>query len=492
MIKKRYRLAWILVAVALTGITAAALIWGHEPAIVFIEDTSIMDEIRSDSTRYENLSLRNSNEYNTWKNTADTSFVSLFNGNQAVDILEKRPNMVILWAGNAFSKDYRTPRGHIHSIHDVRSSLRTGAPSEVNAGPQNSACWSCKSPDVTRLIETDGEDAFYRRSWYSLGSEVVNPVGCADCHDPENMTLRVTRSFFAEAYQHLGCPIDDASEQEMRTLVCAQCHSEYYFEGERKAITLPWDQGYSMEEIEAYYDRIGFSDFTHKLSRTPLIKAQHPDFELAQMGIHAQRGVSCGECHMPYEGEGEKGFNNHHVRSPLAMIDRTCQTCHRESVETLRDNVYERQEKVLDLRNRLEDELAKTHIEAKFAWDRGASKAQMDEVLRLIRQAQWRWDFAIASHGASFHAPLEVARILGCGLDKAQQARMAIMKVLARQGYTADVPMPDISTKAKAQRYIGLDMLSEEAAKREFLDTVIPEWTREARENNRFIEESGQ
>lgn len=489
MIKKRSRPAWILVAVALTGITAVALIRGHEPAIVFIEDTSNRDEIGSDSVRYENLSLRNSNEYNTWKNTADTSFVSLFNGNQAADILERRPNMVILWAGNAFSKDYRTPRGHIHSIHDVRSTLRTGAPSEVNAGPQSAACWSCKSPDVSRLIETAGEDAFYRRSWYSLGSEVVNPVGCADCHDPENMTLRVTRSFFTEAYQHLGNSIDDASEQEMRTLVCAQCHAEYYFEGERKAITLPWDQGYSMEEIEAYYDRIGFSDFTHKLSRAPLLKAQHPDFELAQMGIHAQRGVSCGECHMPYEGKGEKGFNNHHVRSPLAMIDRTCQTCHRESVETLRNNVYERQEKVLGLRDRLEDELAKAHIEAKFAWDRGASKAQMDVVLRLIRQAQWRWDFAIASHGASFHAPLEVARILGCGLDKAQQARMAIMKVLARQGYTADVPIPDISTKAKAQRYIGLDMLSEEAAKREFLETVIPEWTRQARENNRFIEE---
>ena len=63
---------------------------------------------------------------------------------------------------------------------------------------------------------------------------------------------------------------------------------------------------------------------------------------------------------------------------------------------------------------------------------------------------------------------------LGSGLDKATQARIQIMKVLAQLGYTQDVPMPDISTKAKAQQYIGLDMEAEQQAKQKFLETVIP------------------
>ena len=94
----------------------------------------------------------------------------------------------------------------------------------------------------------------------------------------------------------------------------------------------------------------------------------------------------------------------------------------------------------------------------------------------------------VASHGAAFHAPQEVTRILGSGLDKSTQARIQIMKVLAQLGYTQDVPMPDISTKAKAQQYIGLDMEAEQQAKQKFLETVIPQWQEEARANKRFIE----
>ncbi len=302
------------------------------------------------------------------------------------------------------------------------------------------------------------------------------------------MGLRVTRSFLKSAYKRNGLRIEDATEQEMRSLVCAQCHAEYYFQGEDRILTLPWDQGYTVENIEAYYDSINFTDFTHKLSRAHLIKAQHPDFELFQMGIHGQRGVSCGECHMPAVGEDENRYNNHHIKSPLAMIDRTCQACHRESEETLRKDVYERQNKVYAIRMRVEEELTKAHIEAKFAWDKGATESQMKNVLKLLRQAQWRWDFAVASHGAAFHAPQEVTRILGSGLDKATRARIQIMKVLAQLGYTQDVPMPDISTKAKAQQYIGLDMEAEQQAKQKFLETVIPQWQEEARANKRFIE----
>lgn len=471
----------VIIALAILRTTVAG-----QYNINFIDDTD--DDKPADQRNNAPIGLRYSNEYQSWRQTSDTTFRSLYNGNQQADILAEHPGMVILWAGYAFSKDYLSPRGHMHAIDDLYKSLRTGAPMSPTNGPQPAACWACKSPDIPRLLTTTDANTLYKKKWAELGREIVNPIGCADCHDPESMGLRVTRSFLRNAYERKGLRMEDATEQEMRSLVCAQCHAEYYFQGEDHVLTLPWEQGYTVENIEAYYDSINFTDFTHKLSRAHLIKAQHPDFELFQAGIHGQRGVSCGECHMPVIGKNENRYSNHHVESPLAMIDRTCQTCHRESEETLRNDVYERQNKVYAIRMRVEEELTKAHIEAKFAWDKGATEYQMKNVLKLIRQAQWRWDFAVASHGAAFHAPQEVCRILGSGLDKATQARIQIMKVLTQLGYTEDVPMPDISTKAKAQQYIGLNMEAERRAKQKFLETVVPRWKEEARTNKRFIE----
>ena len=80
---------------------------------------------------------------------------------------------------------------------------------------------------------------------------------------------------------------------------------------------------------------------------------------------------------------------------------------------------------------------------------RGATDAEMKAALQSIRKSQWRWDFAVASHGASFHAPQEVTRILAQSLGYAQEARLAVAKVLAKHGFTGDVPMPDISSKER-------------------------------------------
>ena len=68
---------------------------------------------------------------------------------------------------------------------------------------------------------------------------------------------------------------------------------------------------------------------------------------------------------------------------------------------------------------------------------------------------------------------------------------MIIRDVLDKHGYDREVPIPDLSTKEKAQKYVGLDIRSEMAAKDEFLKTVIPEWIEEAKANKRFIEEYG-
>jgi len=475
-----------MVVVFILGLLAASITERRAEVVSIFNNKKV--DIQGIEGRNELFGENYPREYATWLQTADTTFKSLHLGSRFEDALAARPGMVILWAGYAFSKDYNTPRGHMYAIRDIYHTLRTGAPMTPEEGPQPATCWTCKSPDVPRMMQEMGVDSFYKKKWAALGAEIVNPIGCADCHDPVNMNLRITRPALIEAYQRRGMDINQASPQELRSLVCAQCHVEYYMKGDGKYLTFPWDKGLSVEEQEAYYDEIQFSDFVHKLSKTPIIKAQHPDYEIAQMGIHAQRGVACADCHMPYKSEGGVKFSDHHVQSPLATIDRSCQVCHRESEETLRKNVYDRQNKVLEIRDRLETELAAAHLEAQFAWEKGATETQMQNVLKLLRQAQWRWDFGVASHGGSFHAPQEITRILGHGLDKAMQARLAVSKVLAHLGYTGDVPLPDLSTKEKAQKYIGLDIPAEKVAKQKFLDTVIPDWLKKAKENNRLTE----
>ncbi len=455
------------------------------------EITSVMNnrsiDIKEMEARNQIFEENYPREYKTWLQTADTTFKSEFNGSAAVDVLEQRPEMVILWAGYAFSKDYDTPRGHMNALDDIRKSLRTGAPMSPDEMTQPATCWTCKSPDVPRMMDSVGIATFYNQTWAKWGSDIVNPIGCSDCHDAKTMDLKISRPALIEAFANMGKDIKKASLQDMRSLVCAQCHVEYYFTKEGKYLTFPWHNGKSMEGAERYYDSIQFADYTHKLSKAQIIKAQHPDYELYSKGIHAQRNVSCADCHMPYISEGGVKYSDHHITSPLANINRTCQVCHRESEETLRNAVYERQRAANQIRNIVEKELATAHIEAKFAWDKGANDAQMKKALEYIRQSQWRWDYAVASHGGSFHAPIEYQRIMALSLDRAHKARFEIAKVLSQLGYNGNVPLPDISTKQKAQQYIGLDIPAERSAKKKFMDTVVPQWLKQAQSKKRLL-----
>ncbi len=471
--------------VFLLGMLAAS-ITQRRAEIASVRNNRVI-EITGIESRNEIFAQNYPREYETWAKAVDTTFQSEFHGSSVVDVLAQRPEMVILWAGYPFSKDYGTPRGHFHAIEDIYHTLRTGAPMLPTDGPQPGTCWVCKSPDIPRMMDSVGVAEFYKGTWAQWGPEIVNPIGCADCHEAETMNLKISRPALIEAYENMGMDINKATQQEMRSLVCAQCHVEYYFTPEGKYLIFPWHNGMTMEGGEAYFDDLQYADYTHKLSRAPIIKAQHPDYELFLTGIHAQRGVSCADCHMPYVSEGGIKYSSHHVRSPLASINNTCQVCHRETEEDLRESVYERQRSATQIRDLVEKELAAAHIEAQFAWEKGATEAQMTDALQLIRQSQWRWDYAVASHGGAFHAPIEFQRLLALGLDLAHKARFEIAKVLAQLGYTGDVPMPDISTKEKAQAYIGLDIPQEKVNKQKFQETVVPEWLKQAKENNRLV-----
>lgn len=421
-------------------------------------------------------------EYESWLQTADTSFRSKYKGSASIDELAEDPRMVLLWAGYAFAKDYRQSRGHFHAMDDIRNILRTGGPKNAGDGPQPTTCWTCKSPDVPRLMAKMGTKEFYTGKWAALGSEVINPIGCADCHDHVSMDLSITRPALSEAFSRQGKNISNSPYQKMRSLVCAQCHVEYYFDKsdhQSAYLTFPWDKGFAVEDIEKYYDSIQFSDWTHQLSKAPMLKAQHPDYELYLAGIHGQREVSCTDCHMPYKSVGGQKFTDHHIQSPLNNVANTCQVCHREDTKELINNVYERQDKIYHARIKLEDLLVKAHLEAKTAWDKGAAESQMKPVLADIRHAQWRWDFVTASHGASFHAPLEVLKIISSATEIAQEARIKLSRILIQLGVKNEIAYPDISTKEKAQKFIGLDIPSLNKEKESFLKTLVPQWINE-------------
>jgi len=490
-LKERPWFGWIIftatvLIVFLLGMLAASIIQRRTEAVFAYTPQVTFSESEPRNSKWGELFPR---EYDTYMKTSDTSFRSKYNGSARVDMLEESPRMVVLWAGYLFARDYNQGRGHYYAVEDIRKTLRTGAPAKDVASPQPNTCWACKSPDVPRLMNKTGASEFYRGSWDTKGSEIINPIGCADCHDAGTMNLRISRPALIEAFQSMGRDISKASHQEMRSLVCAQCHVEYYF---NKTITegvqylvFPWKNGTSLEEMEKYYDNIEFSDWIHSMSRAPMLKAQHPDYEVYLTGTHASRGVSCADCHMPFISEGGQKFTDHHLQSPLNNIAASCQVCHREETDKLVQDVYSRQDKIIENRTILETILVRCHVEAKTAWDKGASEIQMKDILSDIRKAQWRWDFSAAGHGNSFHSPVETGRIIAGGIASAQDARVKLARLLVSLGEKNEIPYPDISTKEKAQMLTGLDTKKFKEEKKVFLESVVPEWINAGKEREK-------
>jgi nitrite reductase (cytochrome c-552) len=263
---------------------------------------------------------------------------------------------------------------------------------------------------------------------------VTHPVTCIDCHDPATMRLRVTRPGFLEGVRawkaSLGVadydPNRDATRQEMRAFVCGQCHVEYYFRGAEKRLVYPWSRGLRVEQIYGYYDSTGHVDWTHAETGAGVLKAQHPEFELWNQGVHARAGVACADCHMPYVRVGALKVSDHHVRSPLLNVNNACQTCHPIAEGELRARAERIQENTYRLRNQAMDALVDLIADLKAARAAGRSDADLAASRALQRRAQFYLDFIEAENSMGFHAPQEAARILGQALDYARQGQIAI------------------------------------------------------------------
>jgi nitrite reductase (cytochrome c-552) len=224
-----------------------------------------------------------------------------------------------------------------------------------------------------------------------------------------------------------------ASRQEMRTYVCAQCHVEYYFKGDNKVLTFPWSQGLTIDDIEAHYDAYEFKDWTHAETNAPMIKIQHPEFEMASTGLHAQSGVACADCHMPYVREGAIKVSDHWLRSPLTNIAQACQTCHRQDEALLETRINTIQGRTASLLRLTEEALLDAMDAIVAAQEAGATDEQLAEARHLHRRASLRWDFVSSENSTGFHSPQEAARVLAEAINYARQAQIAAQGAMPPQ-----------------------------------------------------------
>ncbi|MBI4550183.1 MAG: ammonia-forming cytochrome c nitrite reductase subunit c552 [Candidatus Omnitrophica bacterium] len=375
-------------------------------------------------------------EYDSYKRTVDTARTR-YGGSEAFSKLDENPAWKRIFAGYAFSVDYREERGHAYSLEDQKETLRT------KQFKQPGACLHCHAGGMKRIYESEGggdlQAGFAKVNAMPLEEAwkfAEHPVACVDCHDPKTMDLRVTRPGFLNGIKELKRlegienydPNTMATRQEMRAFVCGQCHVEYYFKGEGKFLTYPWSKGLKVEEIEAYYDEAGFKDWAHAETGAPVLKAQHPEFEMWSQGIHARSGVVCADCHMPYKREGAMKVTDHHIRSPLLNASRACLTCHHFSEKEMVDRAETIQARTRALLERAETALIGLIDEINAAKKRGVTDEALKTAFELQRKAQFRLDFVSAENSMGFHAPQEAARILAESIDYSRQGQLAAQK----------------------------------------------------------------
>lgn len=352
--------------------------------------------------------------------------------------LTQIPQLKRMWAGYAFAKDFRQARGHAYMLEDQ---LFTGRQSV----PQPGTCLHCHASMYTaqkKLGDGDiekGFEALNQMPYKEAAAHVTHAVSCIDCHDATTMALRITRPAFAEAIAAYKASQGEenydvhtmATRQEMRSFVCAQCHVEYYFAGEKKRLTFPWEKGLEVDDALDYYNDIDFTDWTHADTGAPMLKAQHPEFEMWSQGVHAKSGVSCSDCHMPYKRVGATKISDHHVRSPLLNVNNACQTCHKQPEKDIIAHVESIQKRNSDLTEVALDALVDLIDELKAAKEAGATDEQLKEIRQLQRRASFFVDWVEAENSGGFHAPQEAARILAESIDASRRGQIVLRDTLA-------------------------------------------------------------
>jgi nitrite reductase (cytochrome c-552) len=358
-------------------------------------------------------------QYQSYLKNKDMSPSSTgFGGSEKYQKSDKEPEILINFKGMPFSKDYTEDRGHPYAMDDLKETKRIGP-----ATP--GSCMTCKTIHL-RDIYKDMGWKYAKTPLAELVPRIKHPIVCASCHDPKTMKLRVINPAFTEAMEKRGIDVANAPRTDMRSYVCAQCHSEYYFEPETKRVIFPWAKGLAPQDMYAYYKDIPFGfemDWLHPDSQAKMLKAQHPDYELFSGGVHAQSGVACADCHMPYMREGGRKYSSHWVTSPMKTVQTSCRTCHTQDEKWLLDRVKKTQNNVFHLQRLAGQTIARAHeVIGKAGAAPKVNRAELDKARELIRNAQWFWDYIAAENSMGFHNPDQALNTLGQSIDLAHQA----------------------------------------------------------------------
>ena len=421
-----------------------------------------LTEVTDDTTDPAKWGVNWPKQYDSYLLTAQTTRTRFggHGGSEALpeEKIARDPWLKRMFLGYAFSIDYRDRRGHAYMLADQEATQRL-------TKPQTGSCLHCHAAVMPLYRELGNGDpakglaASYKFSYQELNKKLhdsghAHPVTCADCHDPKTMQLRVTRPGFIQGIQMLAGsdapvphlpsierwraggkakpydPNADVTRTEMRSYVCGQCHVEYYCSSQMP-LTFPWGKGLRASDQEKFWNETKFSDGTrffdykHAETGAPILKAQHPEFELWSQGVHARAGVACADCHMPYVRDGATKVSDHWVRSPLLNINNACQTCHRVPEEEIKARVDAIQTRNFELMQRGGTAITALIDAIVAAKKEGATPDQLQAALELQRKAQWRLDFIAAENSMGFHAPQEAAMVLGEALDYARQGELA-------------------------------------------------------------------
>jgi nitrite reductase (cytochrome c-552) len=365
------------------------------------------------------------NQWNSLQKTATNNIDTTYGGSSKFSWLERDPRQVILFAGYPFSKDYNDDRGHMNAVQDVQETKRLNLSHEDEKKTTHATCYSCKSSDNPALWAEMGMATYDKMFFDEMTPKINNPIGCANCHEAGSMRLIVTNPALKEALEAQGKDWTTFTRQEMRTVVCANCHVEYYFKGDDKYLTFPWEKGTRIDQIISYYQESGFKDWEYPDAKTPMLKAQHPEFEFFTAdSTHYKAGVSCADCHMPYEKDGAMKFSSHDVHSPLVNPEASCGQCHTDT-EYVVSRVNQIQEQVATTKQNTEDAIIDAINAIKAASDNPeADEDLLNQARDLHRQAQFMWDFVSAENSTGFHNPEYALKILADSTNMARQAQM--------------------------------------------------------------------
>ncbi len=317
-----------------------------------------------------------------------------FGGSDARSRLDMYPSARGFYAGLSFAIEFNASRGHVYSLEDVINVKRPKAAA---------VCLTCKTSAIPQLIAKYGEEGFFGGDFDKLAEEAEYPIGCANCHNPEDMSRVITNPALKAALAKAGKDPDAADPSEMRKLVCAQCHVEYFFKYSDYILTLPWDNGMDPHQVEQYYESIGFTDWTHAVSGIALIKVQHPEYETYTDSIHDMMGLSCADCHMPPQEKDGTAYTSHWWTSPLNHISESpCLMCHDGTADELKQRVLGLQEETAGRIEHIGEALVGMHLLA-GSKKAGLSEEKFAEVAALVRRAQFRLDWVYSENSTGFH-----------------------------------------------------------------------------------------